>query len=249
MRVAFDVIGSGDKAVAIVEAKEGASPKEIAKQIMEKHSNVKSVLEKVSGRQGKFRTYKLKLIAGDKNTEVLHKEHGMVFKLDPAKVYFSPRESQERQRIANLVKPNEQVLVMFSGAGPFAIAIAKAQPSAEITAVDANRTAIKYADENRKLNRAWNVKNICKDAEKFSSKEKFNRIIMPLPESAWKFLPQAIKWAKKGAVIHLYAIGSDAKKLKDVNDKIPKGLKIVSREKVLPFAPRKWKIRIDLQKA
>ncbi len=261
MRVAFDVIGSGDKAVAIIEPKKDESPKEIAADIMRRHKNVKSVLAKTSGRQGKFRTYKLKLIAGDKNTEVLHKEHGMVFKLDPQKVYFSPRESQERQSVANLVKPNERVLVLFSGAGPFAIAIANRQPSAQVIAVDANRAAIKCADENRKLNRAWNVQNICADATKFMSKDevdlsqhsfsraktKFDRIIMPLPETAWKFLPDVKKLAKKGAVIHLYAIGSDAKNLEDIDEKIPRGLKIISREKVLPFAPHKWKIRIDLK--
>lgn len=246
MRVAFDVIGSGDKAVAIIELQDDSDAKKIAEEIMHRHSNVKSVLAKVSGRTGKFRTYKLKLIAGDKNTEVLHKEHGMVFKLDPAKAYFSIRESQERQRVAEMVKPNERVLVLFSGVGPFAIAIAKKQPSAEIVAVDANKIAIKYADDNRKLNRTWNVTNVCSDAEKFTSNEKFDRVIMPLPETAWEFLPDVKKLAKKGAIINLYAIGSDDKNLKDVDEKISKGMKIISREKVLPFAPHKWKIRIDL---
>ena len=247
MRVAFDVIGGAEKAVAIIEPKEGENPKEIAAEIMRRHKNVKLVLAKTSGRQGKFRTYELKIIAGSRDTEVLHKEHGMVFKLDLQYVYFSPRESQERQRIANLVKPNERVLVLFSGAGPFAIAIAKKQPSAEIVAVDANKAAIKYADENRKLNRAWNVENVCVDAEKFESKEKFDRIIMPLPESAWEFLPHVKILAKKNATVHLYAIGSDSKNLKDIDEKIPKGLKIVAREKVLPFAPHKWKIRLDMK--
>ncbi len=247
MRVAFDVIGSKERAVAIVEMPESANAKKMAKEIMARHRNVKSVLAKISGRAGKFRTYKLKLIAGARNTEVLHREHGLFFKLDPKKVYFSPRESQERQNVANLVKANERVLVLFSGIGPFAIAIAKKQPSAQITAVDANKSAIKYAEENRALNRAWNVKNICCDIRKFKTNEKFDRIIMPLPENAWKFLPLTLKLAKNSAIIHLYAIASESKNFKDSDNKIPKGLKIIARHKVLPYAPRKWKVRLDLK--
>ena len=75
--------------------------KNIAKDIMTKTKSVKSVLKKESAREGEFRTRKYKLLAGDKNTEVIHKEHGYSLKLDPQKTYFSVRESTERQRIAD----------------------------------------------------------------------------------------------------------------------------------------------------
>ena len=65
----FDIIGSRKKAVAIIEK----ADKLQARQIMNKHKNVVSVLAKVSPRSGVYRTRKLKLIEGKRNTEVIHK--------------------------------------------------------------------------------------------------------------------------------------------------------------------------------
>src|SRR5437867_13270257 len=69
----FDVIGSKEKSVAILEIPEGLEriEKEIAESVMELQKNIKSVLKKVSKRKGKERIRELKLIAGEKNTEVL----------------------------------------------------------------------------------------------------------------------------------------------------------------------------------
>jgi tRNA (guanine37-N1)-methyltransferase len=247
----YDIIGSKEKAVAIIEK----GGKKLAEQIMRKHKNVKSVLKKISGRSGEFRLYKLRLILGDKNTEVFHREHGMIFKLDPRKVYFSPREATERQRIAELVKPKEKILVMFAGIAPFAIAIAK-EKVCEITCVEINPDACKYAEENITRNKLkGSVEIICGDIRKVWKKlEKFDRILMPLPESAWKFLKYAFRLARKGTIIHLYGISEEKNLFKDLEAKIAKEaekegvrVKIITRQKVLPFAPRKWKVRIDLK--
>ena len=253
MRIAFDIIGSRDKAVAIVEVKKGQKPKKIAEELMKRYPHVKSVLAKAGPREGVLRTYKLKLIAGSKNTVVMHKEHGMLFKLDPRLMYFSPRESTERQRIASKVKKNEKVLVMFSGVGPFSIAIAKKHRTAQIETIEINKKAVAFANENRKLNQAWNIKNHHGDANQASKLGKFDRIVMPLPETAWKFLPAAFKAAKKGAMIHLYGFSKSDKYL-DLLEKIERmakkskiTYKITGAQKVLPYAPRIWKVRIDIK--
>ncbi|MBI5332596.1 MAG: methyltransferase [Candidatus Aenigmarchaeota archaeon] len=102
---AFEIIGSKEKAVAIVEIPDSMKKRKklIANAIMAHHKNIKSVLEKKSARGGIFRTRKYRLIAGDKNTIVMHKESGCLFKLDIRKVYFSPREGTERLRIADII--------------------------------------------------------------------------------------------------------------------------------------------------
>mgnify|MGYP001567238654 CR=1 FL=1 len=70
----FDIIGSKEKAIAIIELddKIKKKAKTIANAIMRKHKNVKSVLLKASPRSGVFRTRDYKIIAGIKNTEVTH---------------------------------------------------------------------------------------------------------------------------------------------------------------------------------
>lgn len=253
MRIAFDIIGSREKAVAIVDIKKGQKPKKVAAELMKRYPHVKSVLAKAGPRAGVLRVYKLKLVAGSKNTVVTHKEHGMLFKLDPRLMYFSPRESTERQRIATKVKPKEKVLVMFSGVGPFAIAIAKKRPLTKIECIEINKKAVAFAKENVKLNRAWNVKNHHGDANQAPKLGKFDRIVMPLPETAWKFLPAAFKAAKKGTIIHLYGFSAQPKysdlleKIKRMTKKSKVKYKIAGTQKVLPYAPRTWKVRIDIK--
>jgi len=249
----FDVVGS----IAIVEFPEKLKKdkKIIAKAMLDVHKNIKTVLEKVSERKGKLRLRQHKFLAGQQNTETLHKEYGCVFKVNPTKVYFSPRELTERQRIAEQVKPKERILVMFSGINPYGIIIAKKHPVAEVVGVELNKTAVNYANENVRLNRLKNVKNYCGDVRKICPKlGKFKRIIMPLPLGAEDFLDVAFRCIKRNGVIHFYNWGeednlfSNAKKIARLKAKeAKKKIKIVNAKKVLPYSPRKWKVCLDIK--
>ncbi|RLJ06495.1 MAG: class I SAM-dependent methyltransferase family protein, partial [Candidatus Aenigmatarchaeota archaeon] len=179
----------------------------IAEALMQLHRNVKTVLQKLSERHGTFRLKEYRLLAGDPNTEVLHREHGFLLKLDPKKAYYSPRESTERQRVARQVKPGERVLVMFSGICPYPIAIAKRQPEVKIYAVELNPDAHRYAEENIRINGLQekitalqgDVREICPRLGRF------DRIIMPLAKDAWKYLDLAFSCCKSGGIVHFYS--------------------------------------------
>ena len=253
MRVAFDVVGSKEKAVAIIDSSPNGKEKKIAKYIMDKNSHIKSVLVKRSSRGGIYRIYRLKIAGGSRDTEVVHKEHGMLFKLDPKKVFFSPRESTERQRLAEKVRKNEKVLVMFSGIAPISIAIAKKQPTAEIVNIEINKDAVDYADENLTLNMTYNIKNYCWDVRDAAGLGKFSRIIMPLPEKAVEYIDVAFKALKKGGIIHLYGISRE-KNFSDLKERVKlaakqhnRKIRILSTQKVLPYAPYRMKVRLDIK--
>ncbi|RLF04502.1 MAG: class I SAM-dependent methyltransferase family protein [Thermoprotei archaeon] len=224
---------------------------------MKEHKNVKSVLKKLSERKGIERIREYKLLAGDPNTEVTHKESGCRFKLDPRKVYFSGREGTERLRIAEQVKPNEFVLVMFSGVSPFSIIIARKQPQIQkIISIEINPIAHEYAKENIRLNKVQDkVIPILGDVrEKVKDYHgKCDRVIMPLPHEAYKYLDLAYKCLKpKGGIIHLYLIEQE----KDVEKKVKKLIHDFKKKtsytirKVLPYAPymNKYCVDISLQK-
>ncbi len=250
----FDIIGSKQKAVAIVEIPEELKKKQllIANAIMHLHKNVKSVLAKVSARKGELRLREYELIAGNSDTEVVHKEYGYLLKLDPQKVYFSPREGMERQRIAQQVKAGEKILVMFSGCAPYAIAIAKKQPDVDkIYCIELNPDAHKYAQENVRINKlshkiiliCGDVKNECKKLE-----EKFDRIVMPLPFGSESFLNVAIACLKTGGIIHFYNWGKEPDVFQNAITCIEKNVKkykILDKRIVLPYGPRKYKVCID----
>jgi len=250
MRIAYDIIGNKEKSVALLGVNV-KNPKKAAKEIMKNHKAVKSVLQKLSERKDIFRLYSCKLLAGNKNTEVLHKEYGCFFKADPQKAYFSPRESTERQRIAGMVKPREEVLVMFSGVCPYPITIARKQTLvSKIYAVEINPAANKYALENIKLNNLEKkIIPILKDVRKAKEIGKVDRIIMPLVEKAIDYLDIAFLHSKKGTIIHLYGLSNASleERVKKIAEKCKVKYKIVKKQEVLPYAPRIEKVRLDIK--
>jgi len=253
MRIAYDVIGSKDKAVALIGS-DVKNAKKLAREIMKRHKNVKSVLQKKSSRKDTFRLYSCKLIAGSKDTEVVHRENGYSVIVNPQKVYFSQREATERQRIAELVNPDERVLVMFSGAGPYALAIAKKCKGCQIVCVEINSAGFEYSERSARLNKLKNIKNICADIRKVRNIGSFDRILMPLPETALEFLDEAYLHSKKGTTVHLYAFSAESENFKDIEAKVDEiakthniRYKIVGRQKVLPYAPRIAKVRLDVR--
>jgi tRNA (guanine37-N1)-methyltransferase len=256
----YDIIGSREKAVAIVEIPEKLEPKEklIAKALMKSNKNVKSVLKKISERKGKSRLRELELLAGNSNTEVIHKEYNYSLKLDPQKVYFSPREATERQRIAKQVKPNETVLVMFSGIAPFPIAIAKKQLQVnKVYGIEINKDAHEYAKENIRINKLGHkIVLICGDAREVCKNYygKFNKVVMPLPLGAENFLDLAIKCLKKEGIIHFYSWGSEddlfsntLNQIKKNTKKLDKKFEILNKRKILPYKPRTFKICVEFK--
>ncbi|MBI4174762.1 MAG: class I SAM-dependent methyltransferase family protein, partial [Candidatus Aenigmarchaeota archaeon] len=62
----FDLMGSKEKAVAIIDIPKELEPKQdiIARAIMKKHKNVKGVLKKASPIRGVYRTRDYVLISG-----------------------------------------------------------------------------------------------------------------------------------------------------------------------------------------
>jgi tRNA (guanine37-N1)-methyltransferase len=255
----YDVVGSEPKSVAIVEIPEELAEKKvlIAEAVMELNKSVKSVLNKLSGRKGTYRLDDMEFVAGDENTEVVHKEHGYILKLDPRKVFFSPREATERQRIASLVKEDENVCVFFSGIAVYPMAICKNQPSVgKVYAIEINPDSHYYAQENVRINKlAHKVVLINGDVKKVSSelKIKFDRIAMPMAVDAENYLDYAFKLVKDGGVIHFYSTGGETDLFGEAEKHVinaairnRKKIRVENRVKMTPFGVRKHKVCLDV---
>lgn len=256
LKTSFDIIGD----VAIMEIPEELENREkiIAEGLMKVHKHVKTVCKKATERKGKERLRELKVIAGD-GTETVHKEHGCRFKLNVKGVYFSPRESTERQRIAEQVKPDETVLVMFAGVGPYVIEIAKKQPEVnKVYGIEINERAYNYMKMNVKMNQVQTkVETILGDVKEMCEGiyEKCDRVVMPLPLDAYKYLDVALKClGREGGIVHFYSTGPEEDLfgeaetvLKEKCEKNKKNVKVIDRVKVLPYAPGVWKVCIDAE--
>ncbi|MCX8206079.1 MAG: class I SAM-dependent methyltransferase family protein [Candidatus Micrarchaeota archaeon] len=212
----FDVVGD----IAVIEIPDAMRPREreIGETLLRMHKSIKTVVAKESGVSGEYRVRRVRHIAGEEKTETLHREHGCKFLIDVSKVYFSPRLSHERLRIAQQVGEGENVLVLFGGAAPFAIIIAKMQPSARVYSIELNPDGHKYAVENVRLNKLKNVVPIQGDVREVLKDRRFwgwaDRIVMPLPKDALSFLPYVAHTARAGCIVHVYAFcqkgGEDA---------------------------------------
>jgi tRNA (guanine37-N1)-methyltransferase len=229
---AFDIVGD----IIIIEIKKELKKKVklIGKTLLSMHSNVNVVCMKQGGHIGKFRTQKLKVIAGEKRKETTYIEHGVRLDLDVENCYFSPRLSTERKRIYSQIKKGEKVMVMFSGVGPYPIVISKNTLAKEAYGIEANPIAHKYAEINVKKNKVGNVILFKGDVRKVipEIKMKFDRIVMPLPKGAEKYLDVALKIAKKGTIMHIYCF--------EHADKIEEGVKSIEKE--FKKAKRRFKL-------
>jgi len=237
-------------------------PKELAKKekfiggsFLKLHPNLKTIAKKTKKYSGKYRTPKLKILAGKRTKETVYKENNIQLKLNVEKVYFSPRLSNERLRITKLVNPNEDILVMFSGCGVYPVVISKNTMARSITGIEINPIAHKYAEENIKLNKRTNITLYKGDVKKITPKlkQKFDRILMPLPKGAESFLPEALSLSKKGTIIHFYDFLHEdefekaKEKIENACKKKKLKYKLLDLVKCGHFSPRVYRICIDIK--
>ena len=254
----FDIVGSREGAVAIVEVPPGCEmfKEKIGEGIMRIHRNVRAVYAKTSVRKGVYRIREYELIAGEDVGEVIHKEGGVRMKLDIRKVYFSPRESTERLRIARQVRPGETVMVMFAGVGPYALVIAKHQPLvSKVIAIEINPVAYEYMVENIRLNHLeGKIVPVLGDV-KDKAGEWYglcDRVVMPLPKGAHHYLAQAFNCLKRRGFIHFYHWAPEDDLFTEAYMLLERAatlwgrnIRILDMRRVLPYAPRIYKTCID----
>lgn len=247
----YDTVGS----IAVVKMADEVEPyaPQIGKAIIATQSAIRTVCTD-SGVVEQFRTRNIKIVAGEKTTETVHKEYGLVFKMDLRRVFFSPRLATERENVARQVKPEEVVIDMFAGIGPFSIMIAKNYSPRIVYAIDMNPEAVAYMKENIALNRVQNVVPVEGDArERVGELERADRIIMNLPHDAHGFVADALRALKPGGIIHYYEIMEEPQvqlrlgEIADVAIREGRVMKELARRKVKSYSPTMTFYGFDLQ--
>ncbi len=183
--------------------------KEAAKVLVEEMSNVRGVwLKEIT--EGEWRVQRLIHLAGEKRTWTIHKEFGLEFEVDIARVYFNPRLANEHRVIAEYVSNGERVLDMFSGVGGFTVHIA-ALREASIVASDINPSAVMYLTRNLRRNKRrlkGKVNVLWADASLLPEvlDRAFTRIIMNHPTASRWFAWAACRLVRPSGTIHYYTV-------------------------------------------
>lgn len=248
----YDMVG--DIAIIIVPPELAQKEHLIAAAILDLHKNIKVVAKRAGIYGGEFRTLPLKIIGGEERKETVHKEDGVRLLLNPETVYFSVRSSTERKRIASLVGENEEVLVLFSGVGPFPLIIGRTNPSCRVTGIEKNPEAHRYALKNLGYNKK--IKNVSLyqgDAAVVlpALGRIFDRIVMPLPQAAALFLPVALAALGREGWLHFYDLqhedsyGESVEKVKSACLGAGRQLRSAAVTVCGHCAPRTYRICVD----
>ncbi|MCS7126281.1 MAG: class I SAM-dependent methyltransferase family protein [Aigarchaeota archaeon] len=252
----IDLVGS----IALIDIPEELEDykEDVGRAVMTIYPHVEAVFSKEGETIGDYRIRSLKLVVGKPKTETIYREHGCIYKLDLSKVFFNPRMSGERLRIALKIKENECILDMFAGVGPFSILIAKKNPSVKVVAVEINPEAYNFLLDNIKLNgvsdRVEAVKGDVRDVLRECG-EVFDRVIMDLPFKALEFLDLALKIVKRDGIIHLYHVEEGVNVVDKASgrilmeaEKMNHEVEVIYSHEVLEVAPRKFIVVLDLVK-
>jgi tRNA (guanine37-N1)-methyltransferase len=256
LRASYDIVGS----IAIIEIPDLLLPKEkmIAEKLMEVNKTVKTVLKKMGGHDGVYRTQMMECIAGFDTRETIVIENGVKLKVNVETAYYSIRMATERKRIFTQVRPGEKVLCLFSGIGPYPITFSLHSPAAELVGIEINPAGHALALENVAKNRCTNVKLLCGDAHDIIPKlkqsgETYDRVTMPLPHTAHEFLDDVMTISHPGTIIHFYtfieegAFNKGVQIMREACEKRGFSLKRYDVIKVGQHAPRVWRICIDAE--
>jgi len=248
----------GDIAIVEIPPELGAHGKTAGEAILKANKNVRTVLGKAGAISGTYRVRSYDVLAGEPKTETVHKEYGCQYYVDVAKAYFSPRLSNEHNRVATLVKEGETVVDLFAGVGPFAIRIAKTHENIKVYAIDVNPDAVEYLRRNIRLNRVeGKVHAILGDARQIVNGRLAgcaDRVIMNLPEKAMDFVDVACAAIRpSGGTVHFYGFVNTSEPLESIKLHFTEAVEkhgrrvdnAISSRLVRATAPYEWQAVLD----
>ena len=200
-----DVIGD----LAVIKIPRGWEDRkyEIGEILLTRLNNVNGVFRQTTPTSKGEKVRGIEWLAGKKDTVTTYTEYGCNFRVNIATVYFSPRLSYERLRVARLAKKGEVIVNMFAGVGTFSIIMAKIAGSHRVYSIDKNPESFKYMLENVARNGMNDIViPILGDAKEATTNlvGLADRVLMPLPELAYEYLPYGLSCIKTRGCIHIY---------------------------------------------
>lgn len=155
------------------------------------------------GHEGNLRIPDCEVLWGETG-EVVHREAGIVYRLDPTRVMFSQGNREEKIRLAGLVRRGERTCDMFAGIGYFSLHLARA--GAHVHAIELNPESIRFLESNVRENRLEDMVTVSAGDCRVCLSGVYDRIQMGHYD-AIDFLAEALDHSRPGTVLHVHSIG------------------------------------------
>lgn len=166
--------------------------------------HARTVCNEVGGITGVCRVPQMEVLWGS-GTETVHRENGILYKLDVARVMFSSGNMEEKKRMASLDCRGETVVDMFAGIGYFALPLAKHASARRVVACEINPVAHGYLVENVALNGVGGiVEPFMGDNRDLPGEGFADRVLMGYVGTTARFLPKAFSLVKPGGMVHYH---------------------------------------------
>jgi tRNA wybutosine-synthesizing protein 2 len=210
----------------------------------------KTVLDERGYIDGVFRTPKMEIVYGSE-TETVHHEGAILYKLDTAKLMFSSGNFDEKKRMGELDCRGETVVDMFAGIGYFTLPLAKLAHAKRVIACEINPLAHSYLRQNLVLNGVESVvETYLGDNRMLPYENIADRIVMGYIGSTEASLPKAMKLIKREGVIHYHdvcSIDEIPSKMVDAFRRAADGrkFKVLQVREVKAYAPCKSHMVMD----
>lgn len=243
----------------VLTVKLNESLRKYQEKIGERYAEIlhcKTVLNDVGGISGTYRKPKVEILYGSKNTETIHKENGIRYKLDLQKIMFSSGNMDERKRMANISNKNETVVDLFAGIGYFTIPMAVYSKPKKIFSCEINPIAYEYLCKNIVLNHVTSVvKPLLGDNRSMAPKNIADRVIMGYIDDTYRFLPTAIDRLKNGTgIIHYHDVfpnelipEKSLKFVQEISKKYDTNAKLLKYNYIKSYAPGVSHVVFDIK--
>ncbi|HVL87263.1 MAG TPA: class I SAM-dependent methyltransferase family protein [Candidatus Thermoplasmatota archaeon] len=192
----------GDVLVLRLPAGLHARGREVA-EAYAKELMARTVLEDVGGVQGEHREPRMRLLHGT-GTETVHREDGLSFAFDVARLMYSSGNNYERKRMGKVVRAGERVVDLFAGIGYFTLPMARA--GAHVRAIERNPVAHGYLVENvRRNGLSDRVEAVLGDCREAAPVGVADRVLLGYLGDTRRFLPTAMRaLAPGGGALHYH---------------------------------------------
>jgi len=207
------------------------------------------------GVSGEYRLPKMELVWGP-GGPVLHKENGVLYKLDPAKVMFSSGNINERIRMSKISSKKEVVVDMFAGIGYFTLQIAVHSKPRILYAAEKNPIAYSFLTENIKINRVEDIViPLLGDNRNVLPEGVADRIIMGYLHGTKKFLGKAFRILKpNGGIIHYHDLVHNDLGIKEAKDRVLRAaeyygveINVIDSRYIKSYSPNIWHVVLDIK--
>jgi len=204
------------------------------------------------GVYGELREPRVEIIYG-RDTETIHVENAIRYKLDVSKIMFSSGNVEERIRMASINADDEIIVDLFSGIGYFTLPLAVYSKPKKIYACEKNPIAFRYLLQNIHINKVSKIiVPLLGDNRNVTPLKIADRVIMGYIRTE-KFLDLGFKVLKKnGGIIHYHDTFTSEEiewkpeeNLKIYGEKNGFHIEILFKRKIKSYAPHIWHVVTD----